>query len=141
MRAVPEPSSGFEAELREFMAWSSENADQTTHPVGQKKPNAWGLYDIRNVWEWCADWYDADYYKRSPEKDPPGPDSGKAHVFRGDLTSSRSTVDTNDPIVTRVQPSGLFGSAHRGNRDRMVQCSMDIGFRVAKIRCALRPCF
>jgi formylglycine-generating enzyme required for sulfatase activity len=51
--------------------------DGATHPVGQKKPNPWGLYDMYgNVWEWCSDWYDARYYLQSPEKDPRGPSKG-----------------------------------------------------------------
>jgi formylglycine-generating enzyme required for sulfatase activity len=65
-------------------AWWSENAKDTTHPVGQKKPNAWGLCDMHgNVWERCVDWFGEDYYAKSPAEDPVGPDSGASRVLRG----------------------------------------------------------
>ena len=49
-------------------AWYGEDfASGSTHPVGQKEPNGWGLYDVHgNVWEWVQDWYDERYYANSP---------------------------------------------------------------------------
>ncbi len=65
-------------------AWYAGNSGQKTQPVGRKKPNGYGLYDMAgNVYEWTADWYDKDYYKNSPAKNPAGPGSGTLHSLRG----------------------------------------------------------
>ncbi len=56
-----------------------------THPVGLKKPNELGIYDMSgNVVEWCSDWYNSNYYSQSPYRNPKGPSSGSKHVSRGD---------------------------------------------------------
>ena len=63
-------------------AWWGMNSGETTHPVGQKKPNAWDLFDMHgNVYEWCADW--VGYYPKVAVTDPQGPASGKYRVLRG----------------------------------------------------------
>lgn len=63
-------------------AWYTDNSDETTHPVGQKPPNAWGLYDMHgNVWEWCQDWYDT--YPGGSVANPQGPAAGAGRVLRG----------------------------------------------------------
>jgi formylglycine-generating enzyme required for sulfatase activity len=68
----------------ERIAWYVRNSGNATHPVGQKEPNAWGLYDmLGNVNEWVQDWFASGYYAESPSSDPAGPASGTLRVRRG----------------------------------------------------------
>ena len=101
-----------EGALREH-GWFLE---RKLHPVGQKTPNAWGLYDMHgNVREWCLDWYANDYYAASPLDDPAGPGAGSDRVFRGGGWSS------------------IAGYCRSANRCRSTPSSRiyDLGFRLA----------
>src|SRR5262249_24580296 len=70
-------------------AQANFNLKQTT-PVGSYPRNGFGLADMHgNVWEWCADWYEADYYSRSPRDDPEGPANGSQRGVRGGAWSSK----------------------------------------------------
>ena len=72
-----------DAELREY-AWYQENSGGHTHPVGQLKPNAWGLYDIHgNAWEWCQDNYAAGLLQQQSQRRSQGPKEGDDRVARG----------------------------------------------------------
>lgn len=65
------------------VAWWARNTNNA-HPVGQKKPNGLGIYDMTgNVREWCSDWYDTAYYGVSPVHNPQGPAEGTSRVLRG----------------------------------------------------------
>ncbi len=104
------------AALGEY-AWHSGNSGSQTRPVGQKKPNPWGLHDVHgNAWEWCADWYGSDYYASSPTDDPQGPSSGADRVLRGGSWSY-------DPRSAR---SAMRGRLAPDDRD------LNFGFRVAR---------
>ena len=64
------------------VAWYESNSDKKTHPVGTKKPNELGIYDMSgNIWEWCSDWIGA--YQPEEQTNPVGPAEGSHHVMRG----------------------------------------------------------
>ena len=90
------------------VAWHGGNSNSTTHPVAQKQSNELGLYDMTgNVWEWCQDWFDSNYYADSPQNNPQGPSSGGDRVLRGGSWN-------DDPGGCRVSCRGSFNP---GNRD------------------------
>ena len=101
----PEPKS-----LQKY-AWYQDNAQNKTHPVGQLKPNPFGLLDIYgNIWEWCSDYYAS--FPQGHATDPQGPSTGQRHVLRGGswkVGSSQCRTDTrwHQPPETRSDQIGL----------------------------------
>lgn len=82
-RRKPFPGT-FYADNLKLYAWYGPNSDSISHPVGTKEPNELGVYDMAgNVYEWCSDFFDEDYYSVSPKKNPQGPESGTKKVARG----------------------------------------------------------
>ncbi|MEM6342960.1 MAG: SUMF1/EgtB/PvdO family nonheme iron enzyme [Bacteroidota bacterium] len=103
------------------VAWFHENSDSKTHPVGQKVPNAYGLLDMSgNVYEWCQDWYQSDYYTELAQKgftvNPSGPTSSGVRVLRGGSWPGLAEF-CRVSYRNRAQPVGHFSS---------------VGFRLAR---------
>ncbi len=89
-------------------AWFNGNSIQSTKPVGQKKPNGYGIHDMfGNVREWTADWFDPDWYEKSTKSDPKGPETGQRKVERGGAfflpkRSVTATIRYNHPPHFRL---------------------------------------
>ncbi|MCP4697949.1 MAG: SUMF1/EgtB/PvdO family nonheme iron enzyme [Gammaproteobacteria bacterium] len=108
---------GDDEKLLDEYDWYSANSDEKTHPVGEKKLNAWQLYDMHgNVWEWVQDWHAKDYYANSPKDNPTGPETGIIQVFRGGGWS------VSLRYVRSANRSGIT-SGYRRN---------DVGFRLVR---------
>ena len=107
-------TSGDPDATTESYAWYASNSNNTTHGVGQKLPNPWGLYDIvGDVWQWCWDWFGT--YPTGPQTNPIGPSSGTDRVIRGG---------------SWYNSSGGLASAYRYYDDPNYEYNT-IGFRVA----------
>ncbi len=95
-----------DAKLKQH-GWSKAGSGGKPRPTMQRRPNAWGLYDMHgNVWEWCNDFYGVDYYLKSAKEDPKGPEKGEKKILRGGCWNSnpdacRSAYRYNeDPAYT-----------------------------------------
>jgi formylglycine-generating enzyme required for sulfatase activity len=86
-------------------AWYDDKRYNNPIPVGKKRPNDWGLYDmIGNVAEYTEDWFDETYYANSPASDPTGPSSGTERVIRSCSVSAT-------PFTCRISKRGKIGPA------------------------------
>jgi formylglycine-generating enzyme required for sulfatase activity len=103
-------------------AWFALNSNSQTHAAGQKIPNAWGLSDVHgNAWQWCEDWFNAEYYAHSPTDDPTGPTTGPDRVLRGGAWDD--TAEYCRSAFRHIWADG--GERYRRSGFRVVQDSAD----------------
>ena len=123
-------SSGYKysgSNVEKEVAWNSVSSGVTIRAVGQKKANELGIFDMSgNLWEWCQDWYDQDYYNKSPYENPPGPSNGEYRVVRGGSYS--------DTIRTKRGDSWIKENDTGRNANRFNQPPLS-GFSGTGFRC------
>ena len=110
-------------------AWFKDNAGGKSHPVGQKKPNPWGLYDIYgNVCERISDKYARNYYANSPKVDPTGPSQGRKSCFEYKITVPRSgKYSLTARVVTANYDQQLYVSANGAESEIAIEMPFTVG--------------
>ena len=151
-------TTGAPAASLDEVAWYEANSEDSTHPVGQKKPNAWGLYDmLGNVREWVEDMYTRDFYANSPLADPTGPQAvagpqagfqqgrggrGRGSFQRGGRGGGRGGPGRQLPIMRGGGWDNAAGFLRVSARYHYYGPTLkvsDIGFRVVREPAAVNP--